>query len=187
MLQSRFPLTLLTAVAILFAAACAPSSSEAVAESQTEATEDVQADATAPTNDATPSANTDEPTEPEVAQTPETNRTGEFVSAEHATAGSATLSVAADGTQTLTFDSAFSTSNGPDLVIVLHRSADVVGESTPPAYPLEEGDYVVIEPLQSTDGTQAYVIPADINVADYQSVAVWCQQFNATFGAAPLN
>jgi hypothetical protein len=86
----------------------------------------------------------------------------------------------------LVFDEAFSTSDGPDLVVVLHRSANLVAESTPPAYPLNEADYVVIAPLTSTTGTQEYVIPAEIDLSAFESVAIWCQAFNATFGAATL-
>ena len=92
-----------------------------------------------------------------------------------------------DGGQTLRFDERFSTSDGPDLVVILHRSATILEDTTPPAYPLVEGDYVVLAPLAATNGAQEYVIPANVDPEDYQSVAVWCQAFNATFGAAVLN
>ncbi|MGF1460759.1 MAG: DM13 domain-containing protein [Leptolyngbyaceae cyanobacterium] len=124
------------------------------------------------------------PPEPESAVTT-VARTGTFASAEHETTGRAEL-VSTNGQQTLKFDGAFATSDGPDLVVVLHRSANVIGESTPPAYPLNEADYVVIAPLMAISGAQEYVVPAEIDLTEFESVAVWCQAFNATFGAATL-
>ncbi|WP_272064996.1 DM13 domain-containing protein [Oscillatoria sp. CS-180] len=148
-------------------------------ESESEPAESVQTEEaeTVPTSETAPSS-VDETTEA-IA------RTGLFESAEHETSGAAEL-ISEEGQQTLRFDASFSTSNGPDLVVVLHRSADLIEETTPPAYPLNEADYVVIAPLSSTTGVQEYVIPAEINVEAFEAVAIWCQEFNATFGAAPL-
>ncbi|MGG6263673.1 DM13 domain-containing protein [Leptolyngbya sp. AN03gr2] len=36
------------------------------------------------------------------------------------------------------------------------------------------------------NGAQTYEIPADVNLNDYKSAAIWCRRFNATFGAATL-
>jgi hypothetical protein len=113
-------------------------------------------------------------------------KAGQFVSAEHPTSGSVRL-VTKNGQSTLEFDNAFRTSeSGPDLVVILHRSNDVVGSTVPPAYPIKEGDYVLIAPLKQYSGAQQYTIPANIDLSAYQSAAVWCRQFNATFGAAYL-
>jgi len=112
-------------------------------------------------------------------------RTGMFVDGEHPTQGE--VRVVSEGGQTfLEFGDNFQTDNGPDLVVVLHRASDIIGSSTPPAFPISEGDYVVLEPLQNVQGAQRYAIPANVNLADYQSAAIWCRQFNATFGAAAL-
>ncbi|HEY9646457.1 MAG TPA: DM13 domain-containing protein, partial [Chroococcidiopsis sp.] len=75
---------------------------------------------------------------------------------------------------------------GPDLVVILHRLPDVLGSTEPPAYAIQEGDYVVLAPLQSFRGAQRYTVPADIDLSNYASVAIWCRRFNATFGAAVL-
>ncbi|MBE9030171.1 DM13 domain-containing protein [filamentous cyanobacterium LEGE 11480] len=113
-------------------------------------------------------------------------RSGKFVDAEHPTKGTAKL-VTKNNQHSLEFDQAFSAStSGPDLVVVLHRSADVVGETTPPAFPIKEGDYIEVAKLKSYSGKQSYTIPANIDVDDYKSVAIWCRKFNATFGAATL-
>lgn len=112
-------------------------------------------------------------------------KSGSFAAGEHATAGTAQI-VQGDKGRELQFTADFQTSSGPDLVVVLHKSADVIGGTTPPAYPLAEGDYVVLAPLTAPDGAQTYAITDDINLEDYASVAIWCRQFNATFGAATL-
>lgn len=113
-------------------------------------------------------------------------RSGQFVDGEHPTKGSAKL-VTENNQSRLELDQAFDTStSGPDLVVVLHRSANVIGETTPPAFPIKEGDYVEVAELKSYNGAQSYTIPANIDVDDYKSVAIWCRKFNATFGAAAL-
>ena len=113
-----------------------------------------------------------------------TIKVGSFVSGEHPTQG--TVRLKSEKEQTLIeLDSNFKTSEmGPDLVVILHRSPDVIGSTKPPFYALQEGDYVVIAPLSQFSGTQQYIVPEGINVAEYKSVAIWCRKFNATFGSA---
>jgi hypothetical protein len=113
-------------------------------------------------------------------------KSGSFVSGEHSTQGMVQL-VRQGNQVTLVLDQSFTTSEmGPDLVVILHRSEDVIGSTQPPAYPIREGDYVVLAPLQSYSGAQSYTIPDNINLADYKSAGIWCRKFNATFGAAVL-
>ncbi|MCT0219291.1 DM13 domain-containing protein [Synechococcus sp. CS-1329] len=113
-------------------------------------------------------------------------RSGPFVSGEHPTTGGAQL-VKQNNQNRLELNQVFATStSGPDLVVVLHRSADVISTTTPPAYPINEGDYVLLAPLESYEGAQSYPIPANINLDEFQSVAIWCRRFNATFGSATL-
>ncbi|MBE9049197.1 DM13 domain-containing protein [Nostocales cyanobacterium LEGE 11386] len=111
---------------------------------------------------------------------------GTFVSGEHKTQGTVRITNQ-NGRLLLKLEESFKTSEmGPDLVIVLHRSNNVIGSTKPPAYPLKKGDYVVLTPLKKFRGAQTYTIPNNINLADYKSVAIWCRKFNATFGAASL-
>jgi hypothetical protein len=113
-------------------------------------------------------------------------KVGSFVSGEHETKGNVRL-VSEKGQTFIELDSNFKTSElGPDLVVILHRSRDVIGSTNPPAYPLKEGDYVVVAPLRQFSGIQRYLIPDSINLAEYKSVGIWCRKFNATFGAAVL-
>jgi hypothetical protein len=71
-------------------------------------------------------------------------------------------------------------------VVILHRSKDLLTEAKPPAFSIKEGDYVNISRLQNTNGSQRYEIPSNVQVSDFHSVAIWCKQFNATFGTASL-
>lgn len=123
---------------------------------------------------------------PATPQTQLVARSGTFVDGEHPTQG--TVRIVQDGKDSvIELDQAFTTStSGPDLFVVLHRSADVIGSTVPPAFPIQEGDYVLIAPLKAYSGAQRYTIPATINPNEFKSVAIWCRQFNATFGAAAL-
>jgi hypothetical protein len=113
-------------------------------------------------------------------------RSGTFVDGEHPTRGTARI-VQQGEQRILELDQAFQTStSGPDLVVILHRSPDVIGSTVPPAYPIKPEDYVVIAPLKSYSGAQRYVIPATIQSDRFASAAIWCREFNATFGSAKL-
>ncbi|NMF58130.1 DM13 domain-containing protein [Pseudanabaena yagii] len=113
-------------------------------------------------------------------------RTGNFVNGEHPTSGKANL-VYENGTYFVELDQTFQTSDkGPDLFVILHRSPDVLKTTKPPYFAIAEGDYIVVAPLKSFNGKQRYAVPKDIQPDQYQSIAIWCRQFNATFGAASL-
>lgn len=113
-------------------------------------------------------------------------KSGTFKSGEHPTQGKVRI-VTQNGKTFLELDQGFKTSSaGPDLVVALHRSGNVLGSTKPPAYPLKQGEYVVLAPLQKFNGAQQYAVPANLNLANFQSAVIWCRQFNATFGAATL-
>jgi hypothetical protein len=113
-------------------------------------------------------------------------KAGQFVGAEHPTQGSARL-VKKGNAFFLEFAPSFKTSQGPDLVVALHRSANVLGSTTPPDYPLKAKDYVVLAPLKKVMGAQTYSIPQNVQIEDFKSVVVWCRKFNATFGVAKFD
>jgi hypothetical protein len=115
-----------------------------------------------------------------------TLKSGTFIRGEQPTRGGASI-VSKNGRSFLQLDSAFKTSSqGPDLVVVLHRSANVLGTTKAPNYALKGGDYVVLARLKKYSGAQNYAIPGNINLANYRSAAIWCRKFNATFGVATL-
>jgi hypothetical protein len=115
-----------------------------------------------------------------------TLRSGSFVRGEQLTRGGASI-IKIKERAFLQLDSSFKTSSqGPDLVVVLHRSRNVLGATKPPNHALKGSSYVVLAPLRKYSGTQRYAIPDNINLEDYHSVVIWCRKFNATFGVARL-
>lgn len=104
----------------------------------------------------------------------------QFVTAEkdHPTEGTLKI-IKEDGKQYIEFGDDFKTVEGPDIEIILHKN------NTVPVN-IEEEDYITIAPIQNLEGAQRYEVPEEIDLSDYSSIAVWCQQFNVTFGYAPL-
>ena len=108
------------------------------------------------------------------AQSPDSPaiKSGTFVSGEQKTQGKVSITTK-DGKSFLELDESFKTSeSGPDLVVILHRSDNVINSTKPPSYPLKKGDYIIIAPLQKYSGAQTYSIPQNINLADYKSAAI---------------
>lgn len=120
-----------------------------------------------------------------IAASPSIVKSGTFVSGEHPTQGAAQI-VTENGQRFLELGNDFRTDSGPDLTVILHRSGNVIGSTPPPAHAIREGDYVVLAELQRTQGAQRYAIPNSVNLDEFNSAAVWCRRFNATFGAAEL-
>lgn len=105
---------------------------------------------------------------------------GQFVTVDqgHPTTGTARI-VEKEGQRILEFDGAFDTARGPAVQVLLYK-----GDSVPVS--LSESDYVYVGDLKSFEGSQGYVLPADLNLANYGSVAIWCAEFNVTFGYADI-
>ncbi len=105
---------------------------------------------------------------------------GTFAAAEKPTTGTARI-IQVGEQRYVELDSAFSTSDqGPDLHVLLDTATQ------PPASYATAGQTVNLGRLQSYSGTQRYAIPANVDVGQYNSVVIWCQMANATFGYAPL-
>ena len=111
-----------------------------------------------------------------VAQASATNN---FVSVGSKTTTGQIKIIQENGNRYLEFNQSFVTDNGPDLKVILHREQSVSSR-------IKESDYIEIAPLQSFRGTQRYLIPEEIDLSFYSSVAIWCRQFNVTFGYAEL-
>lgn len=108
----------------------------------------------------------------------ETATSGQFVSVEHPTQGQISV-IEEDGARYLAIGEDFQSDRGPALQVILHKANTV-------DLKVQEGDYISLGVLQSFNGAQRYLIPEDVDLSQYQSVAVWCEEFNATFGYAPL-
>lgn len=132
-------------------------------------------------------AEVDAETSTEAPVSEASTKSGTFVPGEAPTEGTVQI-VTENGERYLELDESFKTSDqGPDLFVILHRSDDVLATTEPPAYPLQEGDYVVLGALEEYTGAQRYPIPEEVNLDDYKSAAIWCRQFNATFGVAKFD
>jgi len=117
-----------------------------------------------------------------VAQTPSADSvqaSGTFIDAEHPTKGTASI-ITENGKKYIQFDDKFKSDDGPDLFVILHKDDKL------PITGIKEADYVSIAPLKSTNGSQKYEIPENVDVSNFKSVAIWCRKFNATFGYAVL-
>ena len=102
--------------------------------------------------------------------------TGRFtpVNSRNNTEGTFTI-VEVNGRQYIRFSDDFQVSQGPDLEIILHKKSVVPAS-------IAEKDYVSLAPIQRFSGSQLYAVPENVDVQDYASVAVWCEEFNVTFG-----
>jgi hypothetical protein len=125
-----------------------------------------------------PSATTDpEPAGPIVLAT------GSFTSHEHETSGAVSIVAQPDGSRVLAI-AGLDTSNGPDVHVWLSAS-DVV-EGFDGWYVAGGAPYLDLGLIKGNLGDQVYEIPADADLSQYRSVALWCVQFSVSFGAAQL-
>jgi len=135
-----------------------------------------------PTEDATDgTAGTVPPTSPPTTVPPEPVdlARGDFVSLDHATTGTVRVLELADGRRFVRLEG-FETENGPDLFVYL--SANPAGGSEG-AFDDAHHD---LGRLQGNIGDQNYEIPADLDLAPFASVVIWCDRFDSAFGAADL-
>lgn len=94
---------------------------------------------------------------------------GTFTADDHPGEGTAILLT--DGQQTFVrFEDDFSTDNGPDLFVVVYVA----------------GERIELERLKGNRGAQNYELPASIDPASVEAVAVWCKRFDSTFTTARL-
>ena len=116
------------------------------------------------------------------ADAPMVVASGEFTDADaiHKGSGRAILYALPDGRHVLRFED-FRTTNGPALVVYLasHPSPASAADVTDQGY-LSLGD------LKGNVGNQNYPIPADVDVAGYRSVVIWCELFDVLFSPAAL-
>jgi hypothetical protein len=122
-------------------------------------------------------------TQPAAPAGPATEFTGTFISHEHSTTGTVQILRLADGSRVLRLEN-LDTSNGPDLKVVLSDAEVKPGKAG--WHVFDDNAHVKLAGLKGNKGSQNYVIPADVNLADFRSVSIWCDRFNVSFGAAEL-
>jgi hypothetical protein len=113
---------------------------------------------------------------------PEALYTGKLEGKIHQTSGRATVYKSTDGSEYLRL-SDFTTSNGPDVHVLLVRAEDKAlgGEIVK-----GELDGVELGTLKGNHGDQNYDLPASVDLNKYQAVAIYCERFHAIFGVARL-
>ena len=65
----------------------------------------------------------------------------------------------------------------PDLFVLLMEDPEGRDKSQ---------GYVQLGKLKGNRGNQNYDIPADVNIADYRAVMIYCRAFSVVFSTAPL-
>ena len=108
--------------------------------------------------------------------------TGEFHGQVHKTSGRATIYEAKDGKLILRLTH-FSTSNGPNLHVILVAAKDADDDAN---FIKNNTDRVDLGMLKGNQGDQNYEVPAGTDFARFRTVSIFCERFNANFGAAPL-
>ena len=99
--------------------------------------------------------------------------TGEFVGkSDHITTGKVTIKQVANG-----------------YLVELGQDFSLDGAPSPRVGFGEDGKYDVesqLGELVSNTGEQIYLIPANVNVSDYNEIYIWCEQFSVPLGVAAL-
>jgi pentapeptide MXKDX repeat protein len=111
-----------------------------------------------------------------------TLETGKFHGKVHATSGRATVYQEADGKMVLRLTN-FKTSNGPDVHVILVATKDAMDDAN---FLKDNTDKVELGKLKGNEGDQNYEIPAGTDLTKFRTVSIYCERFNANFGAAPL-
>ena len=108
--------------------------------------------------------------------------TGRLEGKAHQTTGRATIYKAPDGTHYLRLTD-FTTSNGPDIHVLLVRNDD-----SGLTEEIVKGhlDSVELGSLKGNQGDQNYDLPASVDLTKYNAVTIYCERFHAVFGVARL-
>ena len=132
-----------------------------------------------PDAEASSSSDDDDTAPPADAPVVETVASGQFISRDHATEG--TAAVLSDGSpQRFLRFTEFATDNGPDVNVYLSTAAPD-GDSGD-----FDDDFIDLGDLSGNAGDQNYELPEDVDLSRYRTVVLWCVRFGVPFSAAPL-
>lgn len=124
-------------------------------------------------NEAAPFVSTDDP---------QPLYTGVLQGRAHPTSGRATIYKSGDGKQYLRLTD-FATSNGPDVHVVLAKSAD---QNLTQDIVKGSLDSVELGLLKGNQGDQNYDLSGTVDLRKYDAVVIYCERFHAVFGVARL-
>jgi hypothetical protein len=106
---------------------------------------------------------------------------GPFHGVAHEASGTATIVAGSSGERTLRL-SGFETSDGPDLRVYLVAAPDASDDST-----VSKAGFLDLGSLKGNRGDQNYEVPANLDLATYRTVTIWCRRFGVNFASAPLS
>jgi hypothetical protein len=107
---------------------------------------------------------------------------GMFHGKVHKTSGRATIFKENSGQLVLRLTN-FKTSNGPDVHVVLIAAKDADDDAN---FLKSSTEKLELGALKGNEGDQNYTIPVGTDLDKFQTVSIYCERFNANFGAAPL-
>jgi hypothetical protein len=108
---------------------------------------------------------------------------GDLISHEHETDGTVAILELADGSRILRLEN-LDTSSGPDLKVWLTDAPVIDGSDG--WHVFDDGAYVDLGSLKANHGNHNYAIPASADLSELDSMSIWCDRFNVSFGAASL-
>ena len=82
-----------------------------------------------------------------------------------------------DGQTVINFDEGFRTKSGPDLKVYLSKSklSELTNDKV-------ESSSTKLSVLKANKGQQSYIIPAEIDLNEFQSVVIHCEAFSVLWG-----
>ncbi len=105
---------------------------------------------------------------------------GVLIDVAHGGSGTVLVLELEDGSRVLRFED-LDVLNGPDLVVILSdRSLSGADDYT-------DGQYLILGELKGNLGNQNYQIPAEVDLSEWATAAIWCRRFNTTFNVASIN
>lgn len=109
--------------------------------------------------------------------------TGLLTGRAHPTSGRASIYQTPDGKRDLRLTN-FTTSNGPDVHVVLAQSND---ENLKQTFLKSELNRVELGQLKANQGNQNYNLPDSADLSRYDTAVIYCARFHVVFGVAKLD
>lgn len=100
----------------------------------------------------------------------------------HPTSGRASIYQTPDGKRELRLTN-FTTSNGPDVHVVLAQSTD---ENVKQEFVKGDLNDLELGPMKANQGDQNYALPDSADLAKFDTVVIYCVRFHVVFGLAKL-
>ena len=77
----------------------------------------------------------------------------------------------------------FKTKKAPDLKIFFSKKdlGDIDGDNA-----ANKGSSIFVAKLNSYKGSAKYLVPSNINISDYKTIIVHCEEYSKFWGGAPL-